>query len=407
MSNELVVASNEVVPASVFDALLSRIRPEWRARKLIERVERLMAVDPSSACQRLLNAAIHDLRGKILTAGIDVAKEAAVRFKLSPVAKPEDISENYSTTNVIDLAYRMGILSRGEFKRVRRAYDIRGDLEHEDDEYEAQVEDVVYIFRSCIEHVLAVEPFEILRVADVAELVDRPEPAVPSKEFLHDFEKAPEPRQQQIIETLVHRALDSGEADVIRQNAVELLRHFRGLAKQSVLIEAAAQLQERVSKKGRLDLVVAKVAHAAGLLPYLKERQRADLFEHLYSKLAKIGPHWKKYAEHGDPLDEIEDVGGLTACPASVRGKMVKWMVECFIGEPGGYGDWGRMRPVFYSNSASPRIEKMFQAAKGVIDADFAAAEKERSVRAAISDKHVARRLEDLRDLLGEDDDED
>ena len=38
--------------------LLSRIRPEWQAKSLIEGVERLLLVDPSSACQRPLNAPI-------------------------------------------------------------------------------------------------------------------------------------------------------------------------------------------------------------------------------------------------------------------------------------------------------------------------------------------------------------
>ena len=203
-------------------------------------------------------------------------------------------------------------------------------------------------------------------------------------------------------------SVDSGEADVIRQNAVEVLRNFRPLAKTPVLIDVAGHLQERVSKKGRLDLAMAKVAHAAGLLPYLKERQRADFFEWLYSRLKKVGPGWKQYADHGAILDDIEDVGGLTACPASVRGKMVTWMTICFVGERGGYGDYGWNRKVFFSNSASPRIEKMFGAAKGIIDAEFAEAEKDRSVRIAVSDKHVARRLEELRDLLShEDEDED
>ena len=64
----LVVADTRaaIVRASGVAGLLAEIRPEWKAKSLIRRVERLLDVDPSSACQRLFNAAIHDLRQKIL-----------------------------------------------------------------------------------------------------------------------------------------------------------------------------------------------------------------------------------------------------------------------------------------------------------------------------------------------------
>ena len=127
--------SAQMVMASGVDELLAEIRPEWQAKSLIVRVRKLLAVDPSSACQRLLNAAIHDLREKIIIAGLDVAQEAAKLNKLPPAEKPEDIHD-YTTTFTLDLAYHMGLISRAEWRRLKRAYDIRKDLEHEDDQYE-------------------------------------------------------------------------------------------------------------------------------------------------------------------------------------------------------------------------------------------------------------------------------
>ncbi len=103
----------EVAVASDMPALMTQIRPQWQAKGLIERVRRLLPVDPSSACQRLLNAAIADLREKIKIAGIDIAKEAAVANRLPPVSSPDDV-DNYSTAKLLDLAYRMGLLTRPE-----------------------------------------------------------------------------------------------------------------------------------------------------------------------------------------------------------------------------------------------------------------------------------------------------
>jgi hypothetical protein len=66
----------------------------------------------------LLSAAILDLRKKIVIAGIDLATEAANIHKLPPVTKADDVLENYSTTNTLNLAYRMGLLTRPEWRRL-------------------------------------------------------------------------------------------------------------------------------------------------------------------------------------------------------------------------------------------------------------------------------------------------
>ena len=65
--------NKEIIEASGVYNLLSRIRPHWQSKNLIQRVTKILSVDPSSACQRLFNASIHDLREKILFAGIDIA----------------------------------------------------------------------------------------------------------------------------------------------------------------------------------------------------------------------------------------------------------------------------------------------------------------------------------------------
>jgi hypothetical protein len=109
-----IETKGEIVAAAGAPALFGKIRPEWRAKGLIRRTTRLLEVDPSSACQRLFNAAVVDLRQKVIVAGLDIAKEAAARFKLPSITKEEDISENYTVARIIDLAYRIGILGRPE-----------------------------------------------------------------------------------------------------------------------------------------------------------------------------------------------------------------------------------------------------------------------------------------------------
>src|SRR6185369_14258998 len=90
--NDLILSpAAELVEASGVPNLLAQIRPAWKAKDLINRVKKLLPVDPSSACQRLFNASIHDLREKIVIAGVDIAADAAKQFKLPPVNNADDI----------------------------------------------------------------------------------------------------------------------------------------------------------------------------------------------------------------------------------------------------------------------------------------------------------------------------
>ncbi|MFD6186908.1 hypothetical protein [Streptomyces goshikiensis] len=83
-----------------------------------------------------------------------------------------------------------------------------------------------------------------------------------------------------------------------------------------------------------------------------------------------------------------------------MRVQIVRWMTLCYIGEAGGYG-MGRNRKVFYSNSAAPLIEQMFKEDRDIIRDGVSGLQKDRAVKRVCSDEHVARRFQDLLDLVG------
>ncbi|MGN5181156.1 hypothetical protein ACTG1Y_01955 [Aeromonas veronii] len=236
---EIIPAPNtEIVEASGVPNLLQEIRPEWKAKNLIQRVTNLLKADPSSACQRIFNAAIHDLKEKIIIAGLDIAEEAAKQHRLPPVSKHEDI-ENYSVSRTIDLAYRMGLLSRPEYRRITRAYDIRKDLEHEDDVYEAGVEDCVYMFKTCIDVVLSKDPVHLLKLTDIKDVVESPDPSFVGDEIIEDYKHAPVPRQSEIYKFLISKALDKKQPDIVRQNCYNALHSLRDHTAKEVLLDMA------------------------------------------------------------------------------------------------------------------------------------------------------------------------
>lgn len=400
MTNEITkfsAKSNEISAISTATSILKSIRPEWQAKGLIQRTTQLLPIDSSSACQRLLNAALRDLRNKIAIAGIDLAKEAASRFGLPPVGKIEDISENYTNAKILDLSYRMGILSRPEWQKMKRCYDIRGDLEHEDDEYEADAADVIYIFKNCIELVLARDPVEILRIDDIKQLISSPSAPTVTDDLIEEFNRAPNSRQLQIIHHLTEQALNEKQSDVVRQNSLELLRQFRGKIKNTVYVDLAAALQDRYRQR-RYDITLLKVTHASGVLPYLKQSKVRDAFTEVLENFEKVGAHWKSYDKHVALFDELEDIGNLQNCPEILLENFVEWMVNCYLGERS-YGQGANFRNMFYSNTAWSRIQAVFKESGSSISPILEKMRKDKDFLKRIEYKPMARRFEQLCDI--------
>ena len=402
MTHEIIPAKHvEIIRRSEVPSLMDQIRPSWKTKNLITRVQRLLEVDPSSACQRILNAAIHDLREKLIVAGLDIAKEAAIQAKLPPVTVAEDL-EYYPTAKLIDLAYKIGFLSRPEWRRLSRCYEIRRDLEHEDDEYEAGIEDCIYVFRTCINVVLSRDPVELLRVTDVKDIVEGATPAVPTETLLEEFRNAPAPRQEEILKFLLSIALDKTQSEIIQQNAFTFLARLSPLTQNPVRLSLAKHLQEKIGRT-TLDRRGARIAYEMGLLSYLKRSQVVDFFDSIYNAMHAVGISWGAYQKHGDVIRSFTEVGGFTFCPPDPKCKILKYLVLTYLGSRGGRTTYGNIREVFYSNTAAPLVEEIITSSRPLIAEDLRKLRDNRQVKDKCECSHIARRFEELIDLIDED----
>lgn len=397
MANDIVVKS-DVTEVTLVSGMIGKIRPQWQSKSLIQRVKALLQVDPSSACQRLLNASIHDLKEKIVIAGIDIASEAAIQNKLPPISKEEDI-ENYSTQKLIDLAYYMGLFSRPEWRRVSRCYEIRRDLEHEDDEYLASPEDCFYIFTTCIEVILSVDPVHLLKVKDVKDVIEQAEAVVPDESLLSDYERAPQPRQEQICKFLLNVTLDKAQPDIVQKNAYVFISHLKSRTHKQVSLKLGGYLQEKVGRKP-IEERLARVAQAAGVFSFLRQTARKDFFEKVYEEFESAGTGWSAYDEHGEILRSFIEYGGFAACPPELHLKFIKWLVLTYIGTPGGVTSYGNLRHVYYSNTAAPIIRDIFESYPDAIREHLLSLRTDEKVANRLENPHIARRYESLIDLV-------
>ncbi len=291
------------------------------------------------------------------------------------------------------------MLTRPEWRRLSRCYEIRRDLEHEDDEYEAGLEDCIYIFKTCIEVVLSKDPAHLLRVQDVKSLVEQPAAVLPSESFLGDYSQAPQPRQEEIMKFLTSIALNKEQSDIVQQNAYNALVSFAPSTHNAVKLTLAAHIQSRVGRIG-LDRRTARVAYGTGAFPYLKRADIAAYFGLELGSMREAGIHWSANAKHGEVLRSFQEVGGLLYCPSPPRTEILRYLILTYLGEPGGRTSFGNIRSVFYSNTAAPLVEKIIAEAKDLVRSEVLALRDDKEIQITCSNQHIARRFERLVDLV-------
>lgn len=394
----ITTANEELIEASGANELLMQIRPHWQAKNLIQRVQKLLKVDPSSACQRIFNASIYDLREKIIIAGLDIAGEAAKLHRLPSISKQEDV-ESLSASRVLDLSYRMGLLTRPEYRKLLRVYDIRKDLEHEDDEYEAGIEDCVYVFKTTIDVVLSKDPIHLIKITDFKDIVEKPEPAQISDAVLTDYKSAPKQRQWEIYKFLFYSILNEDHPEIVRQNCYNTIITIKEHTNNQVILDLANEYNDKLGRNTP-KLKEARAANAAGILPYFKSTLLADLYKTYYLKMKATGNSFKSNNQHGELLRNLKEIGGLDYIKEPALTNIIRWLVECYIGQKS-FGRYSNIRKVFYSNSgAKLSLEILTGTSQNILPIVQKLGKKDRDIMTSNLDKNVENRFQNIIDEL-------
>jgi hypothetical protein len=168
-----------------------------------------------------------------------------------------------------------------------------------------------------------------------------------------------------------------------------------------VILEVANHFIDQLGRRPP-NLLEARVAYAAGILPYLKKAQLRNFFTNILEQMKKTGYTFKSHASHGELLRNFAEIGGLNYCPESIFEEVLAWLVLCYIGEPGGYGA-GANRRVFYSNVGAPlALEIIKDCIKPIGNNVAQLAKSSKEIKYACRDEYVARRFQTILDHLQE-----
>ena len=78
----------------------------------------------------------------------------------------------------------------------------------------------------------------------------------------------------------------------------------------------------------------------------------------------------------------------------------MKWLVLTYLGESGGTTRYGNIRYVFYSDTAAPYIRDILKTSRQGVTEILRALAKDPSISRLCSNQHIAKRFEDLLDLV-------
>ena len=160
-------------------------------------------------------------------------------------------------------------------------------------------------------------------------------------------------------------------------------------------IELAEELQVAVGRRAPA-LPLAQVSVASGAFPFIQRRQQRALVQTFLNRFGSIRPDWRLHAEHGELLDDFEAAGAFSACPAGAERRVLRWMIEAYLGVPGRHGTWGRNRAVFFSDTAAPRIEAAIGTAPPQVRAVLVLIVQETAIRNLVTIPEQQERLDQL-----------
>jgi hypothetical protein len=230
---------------------------------------------------------------------------------------------------------------------------------------------------------------------DISEVVESDAPISISQELLDDYKEAPPQRQTEILNAVAFWAMDEERPELIRSNCFRLLRKIAPISPSSAKIELAKKMEVGIGRRPS-NLKTAQVATASGAFPFIHKRQQRLLTNVFLDRFSSVKPAWRQYPEHGELLDDFGSAGGFAICPIGADRAIARWMVEAYVGVPGRRGYFGQNRPVFFSDTAEPRIEKLLRDAPPPIKGHIANIAKEPAIHKLIIVPEQQTRLDNL-----------
>ena len=348
--------SEIILPADKLDYLqkeLINVREDLIENKYIREARTvLMAGGLRSTIGCYWNAVVDDLRKKVMHRSLDLFnKEMSKNVKTY-----EDFQNNITDNDLIEGAYRIGVLSWEAKKIMHQARETRNIFDGHPDSSDPNLFKVLNMIADCNRYVLSQEyPVPIINVNDYiikmdTDAYDKNELAVEQA-----FIDLPEVYKNEMTNKIATYYIGDSISTRFRANiefSFPIL--WRVLPK-----ETRQQIGKRFDKtylegdaetnKKAIELLILVDG-----LRYLSTTTRRLIYE---PNIKFLEEHLDDWAEEARAVKNLEAYGSVV--PDELIGRLVSALTLTFVGYRG--SSYSYSRTTFYSNAAAPTISKMFE----------------------------------------------
>lgn len=348
--------SEIILPADKLDYLqkeLTNVREDLIDNKyIIEARTVLKAGGLRSTIGCYWNAVVDDLRKKVMHRSLDLFNKEMDKN----VKTYEDFQNNITDNDLIEGAYKIGVLSWEAKKIMHQARETRNIFDGHPDSSDPNLFKVLNMIADCNRYVLSQEyPIPIINVNDYitkmdTDTYDKNELAVEQA-----FVDLPEVYKNEMANKIVTYYIGDSISTRFRANiefSFPIL--WRVLPK-----EIRQQIGKRFDKsyiegdaetnKKAIELLILVDG-----LRYLSTTTRRLIYE---PKIKFLEEHLDDWAEESRIVKELEAYGSVV--PDELVGRLVSALTLTFVGYKG--SSYSYSRTAFYSNGAAPTVSKMFE----------------------------------------------
>jgi len=360
MSNQELITANAVAVIDA-DAVahiskeIGYVREDIRDCSYLAEARRVLPVKGyRSAIGSYWNAVVDDLRKKVIHRSLDLFNKE-MKLKRN-VERYEDFQDFVTDYDLIEGAYKIGVLSWEARKMLQQAREVRNLFDGHPQSSEPGILKVLSLISDCNKYVLSEDyPPTIIDIAEYIAQMD-------SQNFTRNplaVDQAFSDLPQVYKNELINRLYSSYEGDSISSDLRGNIEFCAPILWKTLTKEDKSQIGKRFEKTvlsgdaGRIGRGQAFVHQVSGMM-YVSSATRRILIEPIVASLANALDNWVEEARFAVQLQQFSSF-----VPAELVDSYVSAITKTYIGYRGASSQWNRTD--FYSNGAAQPIKEMFE----------------------------------------------
>jgi hypothetical protein len=399
MSQELVAAN----PIAVIDSdavahigrELGHVREEVRDCTYLAEAKRVLPVKGyRSAIGSYWNAVVDDLRRKVIHRSLDLFNKE-MKFRKT-IERYEDFQDHVTDHDLIEGAYKIGVLSWEARKMLQQARETRNLFDGHPQSSEPGLLKTLSLISDCNKYVLSEEfPPSII---DISELISQMDSANFSRNALA-VDQVVSDLPQVYKNELINRLYSSYEGESISSELRGNIEFSAPILWKGLTRDDKTQIGKRFERtvlsgdSVRIARGQDFMRHVGGMM-YVTTATRRILIEPIIHSLASALDNWDEEARLAAELK-----GFSSFIPTDLLPEYVSAITRTYVGYRGSSPQWSRTE--FYSNGAAPLVKDMFGSFdSSAIDAFVDVIKSDHVLRRRINGRGQLSRLRVLAQIL-------